>query len=87
MATGAATNAPASTKQKSKAYLSSVAIQSDAIKYRQKYKELKRKVHEIEMVRSLFFLLQENDKLQATTLRIKGNIQRLRLERAYVLYI
>ncbi|WFD24762.1 hypothetical protein MEQU1_003466 [Malassezia equina] len=75
MATGAAANAPAPTKQKSKAYLSSVAIQSDAIKYRQKYKELKRKVHEIEL---------ENDKLQATTLRIKGNIQRLRLERAYV---
>ncbi|CCV00397.1 unnamed protein product [Malassezia sympodialis ATCC 42132] len=50
MATGAATNASAPTKQKSKAYLSSVAIQSDAIKYRQKYKELKRKVYEIEMV-------------------------------------
>lgn len=50
MATGAAANAPAPTKQKSKAYLSSVAIQSDAIKYRQKYKELKRKVHEIELV-------------------------------------
>lgn len=30
---------------------------------------------------------QENDKLQATTLRIKGNIQRLRLERAYVPYV
>ena len=43
--------APAPSKQKSKAYLSSVAIQSDAIKYRQKYKELKRKVHEIEQVR------------------------------------
>lgn len=43
--------APAPSKQKSKAYLSSVAIQSDAIKYRQKYKELKRKVHDIEQVR------------------------------------
>merc|ERR1712098_607855 len=79
--------APAPSKQKSKAYLSSVAIQSDAIKYRQKYKELKRKVHEIEQV-CLFIgstYLQENDKLQALTLRIKGNIQRLRLERA-ILY-
>lgn len=43
---------PPSGKQKSKAYLSSVAIQSDATKYRQKYKELKRKVREIEGVRA-----------------------------------
>ena len=87
MASGAASSGgTAPSKQKSKAYLSSVAIQSDAIKYRQKYKELKRKVHEIEQV-CLFIgstYLQENDKLQALTLRIKGNIQRLRLERAYV---
>ncbi|WFD48336.1 hypothetical protein GLX27_003005 [Malassezia furfur] len=79
MASSAANPAPtgaAPGKQKSKAYLSSVAIQSDATKYRQKYKELKRKVREIE---------NENDKLQATTLRIKRNIQRLQLERA-ILY-
>lgn len=40
----------ASSRPKSKAYMSTVAIQSDAAKYRQKYKELKRKVHEIEQV-------------------------------------
>ncbi|PKI85224.1 hypothetical protein MVES1_001459 [Malassezia vespertilionis] len=68
--------AGASTKSKSKAYLSSVAIQSDATKYRQKYKELKRKVHEIE---------QENDKLHVMSLRIKRNIKRLLLERS-ILY-
>ena len=38
-------------KSKSKAYVSSVAVQSDAVKYRQKYKELKRKVRETESVR------------------------------------
>lgn len=52
MASGVSTNAPVSSKQKSKAYLSSVAIQSDAIKYRQKYKELKKRVAEIEQVRA-----------------------------------
>lgn len=54
MASSAANPVPTGTapgKQKSKAYLSSVAIQSDATKYRQKYKELKRKVREIESVR------------------------------------
>ncbi|WFD32668.1 hypothetical protein MSPP1_003717 [Malassezia sp. CBS 17886] len=71
MASGASGGA-ASAKQKSKAYLSSVAIQSDAAKYRQKYKELKRKVQEIEW-------------LQVMSLRSKRNIQRLRLERA-ILY-
>lgn len=83
MASGAPPAAgPPTGKQKSKAYLSSVAIQSDATKYRQKYKELKRKVCEIETV--CCSLTQENNKLQVTTLRIKRNIQRLRLERAYV---
>ncbi|PWN48277.1 hypothetical protein IE53DRAFT_389527 [Violaceomyces palustris] len=68
---------PSSTfKPKSKAYSSQIAIQSDAAKYRHKYKELKRKVREIEM---------ENDKLHLKTLRIKRNIQRMRLERA-ILY-
>lgn len=63
-------------KTKSKAYSSTVAIQGDAAKYRQKYKELKRKTREIEA---------ENDKLHLKTLRIKRNIQRMRLERA-ILY-
>lgn len=62
-------------KSKSKTYVSSVAMQSDATKYRQKYKELKLKAHEIE---------GENDRLHLSTLRIGRSIQRLRLERAYV---
>ena len=36
---------------KSKAYTSSVAIQSDAAKYRSKYRELRKKCKEIEVVR------------------------------------
>ncbi|KDN52955.1 hypothetical protein K437DRAFT_253599 [Tilletiaria anomala UBC 951] len=60
-------------KHKSKAYNSSVAIQSDAAKYRSKYKELKKKCKEIEV---------ENDRMHAKTLRLKRNIQRMRLERA-----
>ncbi|KAN0063846.1 hypothetical protein ACQY0O_003451 [Thecaphora frezii] len=63
-------------KTKSKAYSSTVAIQGDAAKYRLKYKELKKKVREIET---------ENEKLHFKTLRIKRNIQRMRLERA-ILY-
>lgn len=74
----AAMSTPATqpVKTKSKAYSSTVAIQGDAAKYRQKYKELKRKTREIEV---------ENDKLHLKTLRIKRNIQRMRLERA-ILY-
>ena len=88
---GATQSAPAagsaSNRPKSKAYLSSVAIQSDATKYRQKYKELKRKVREIESACAASTFSaddQENDKLQAMTLRIKRNIRRLRLERSCV---
>ncbi|WFD44331.1 hypothetical protein MPSI1_002998 [Malassezia psittaci] len=74
---GSSTSNPSQIgKQKSKAYLSSVAIQSDATKYRQKYKELKRRVREME---------KENDQLQIVSLKIKQNIQRLQLERA-ILY-
>lgn len=72
----APTPATQPVKTKSKAYSSTVAIQGDAAKYRLKYKELKRKVREIEV---------ENDKLHLKTLRIKRNIQRMRLERA-ILY-
>ncbi|KAJ1018139.1 hypothetical protein NDA16_005005 [Ustilago loliicola] len=72
----APTPATQPVKTKSKAYSSTVAIQGDAAKYRLKYKELKKKVREIEV---------ENDKLHLKTLRIKRNIQRMRLERA-ILY-
>lgn len=66
----------------------------DDPKYIQKYNELKRKVKEIEIV--CFFLphvsllyrcLQDNDRLQVKVLKTKKNIQRLRIERAYVLPI
>jgi hypothetical protein len=60
----------------SKAYSTHLAVQSDAAKYRGKYKELKKKVRQIEV---------ENDRLHLKTLRIKRNIQRMRLERA-ILY-
>lgn len=72
----APTPATQPVKTKSKAYSSTVAIQGDAAKYRLKYKELKKKVREIEV---------ENDKLHLKTLRIKRNVQRMRLERA-ILY-
>ena len=72
----APTPATQPVKTKSKAYSSTVAIQGDAAKYRLKYKELKKKVREIEV---------ENDKLHLKTLGIKRNIQRMRLERA-ILY-
>ncbi|CDR98989.1 uncharacterized protein SPSC_00681 [Sporisorium scitamineum] len=63
-------------KTKSKAYSSTVAIQGDAAKYRLKYKELKRKVREIEF---------ENDKLHYWALFIKRRCQRMRLERSLIL--
>lgn len=62
-------------KHKSKAYNSALAIRSDAAKYRAKYKDLKKQVLAVEA---------ENDRMHATTLRHKRNIQRMRLERAYV---
>lgn len=46
----AATNNNASQVGPSKAYSSHLAIQSDAAKYRGKYKELKKKVRQIETV-------------------------------------
>ncbi|KAK7470360.1 hypothetical protein VKT23_001787 [Stygiomarasmius scandens] len=49
---------------------------AEDVKYQQKYKELKRKVKEIE---------QDNDKLQFKVLQAKRNIQRMKLERA-ILY-
>ncbi|MCO5613997.1 hypothetical protein L7F22_068277 [Adiantum nelumboides] len=66
----------AGTTSTKNAYSSHLAIQSDAAKYRGKYKELKKKVRQIEI---------ENDRLHVKTLRIKRNIQRMRLERA-ILY-
>lgn len=43
-------NIPPPTRQKSKAYSTSLAAHSDDLKYQGKYKDLKRKVREIEAV-------------------------------------
>lgn len=69
-------NIPPPTRQKSKAYSTSLAAHSDDLKYQGKYKDLKRKVREIE---------GDNDKLHLKVLKTKRNIQRIRLERA-ILY-
>ncbi|KAE8265660.1 hypothetical protein A4X09_0g6571 [Tilletia walkeri] len=49
---------------------------SDVFRYRSKYKELKRKIREMEA---------DNERIHLKTLRVKRNIQRMRLERA-ILY-
>ncbi|TFK55610.1 hypothetical protein OE88DRAFT_1652003 [Heliocybe sulcata] len=64
------------SRQKSRAYATAVAAGAEDIKYQLKYKELKRKVKEIEV---------DNDKLYFKILQAKKNIQRMRLERA-ILY-
>ncbi|KAF8138360.1 hypothetical protein EV363DRAFT_1251941 [Boletus edulis] len=65
-----------SARQRSKAYATGIAAGVEDEKYQAKYKELKRKVKEIEM---------DNDKLQFKVLVAKKSIQRMKLERA-VLY-
>ncbi|KAI9574784.1 hypothetical protein HD554DRAFT_2011749 [Boletus coccyginus] len=65
-----------SMRQKNKAYATGIAAGVEDEKYQAKYKELKRKVKEIEM---------DNDKLQFKVLMAKKSIQRMKLERA-VLY-
>ncbi|KAG9317356.1 hypothetical protein JVU11DRAFT_1555 [Chiua virens] len=65
-----------SSRQKNKAYATGIAAGVEDEKYQAKYKELKRKVKEIEM---------DNDKLQFKVLMAKKSIQRMKLERA-VLY-
>ncbi|KAH7887529.1 hypothetical protein F5I97DRAFT_1861075 [Phlebopus sp. FC_14] len=66
----------ASTRQKNKSFATGIAAGVEDEKYQAKYKELKRKVKEIEM---------DNDKLQFKVLMAKKSIQRMKLERA-VLY-
>ncbi|EMS25913.1 uncharacterized protein RHTO_00341 [Rhodotorula toruloides NP11] len=65
-----------SAAAKSKAYSNPVATQADDVKYRQKYKELKAKLAEIE---------EDNTKLSVKILKSKKAIQRLRIERS-ILY-
>ncbi|BGP01326.1 hypothetical protein RTG_01200 [Rhodotorula toruloides ATCC 204091] len=65
-----------SAAAKAKAYSNPVATQADDVKYRQKYKELKAKLAEIE---------EDNTKLSVRILKSKKAIQRLRIERS-ILY-
>ncbi|CAG8623697.1 9187_t:CDS:2, partial [Paraglomus occultum] len=48
---------------------------SDEIKYRRKYKELKKKIREME---------EDNEKITLKLTRAKKNIQRLRIERSFL---
>ncbi|KAE9409931.1 hypothetical protein BT96DRAFT_773405, partial [Gymnopus androsaceus JB14] len=68
----------ASTRTKSKppAYPMGITAGAEDVKYQAKYKELKRKVKDIEA---------DNDKLHFKVLNAKRNIQRMKLERA-ILY-
>lgn len=73
-----------------------IAAGAEDVKYQAKYKDLKRKVKEIEGVSSLDFLvtttpslllLQENDKLHFKILQAKRSLQRMKLERACVFFL
>ena len=80
-------------RQKSKNYTQGIAAGAEDAKYKTKYRELKKKVKEIEMVTQPRYHprivgshanhpIQDNDKLQIKIVQSKRNIQRLRLERA-----
>ncbi|KAK0537287.1 hypothetical protein OC834_000859 [Tilletia horrida] len=63
-------------KGSGKAATQSLPELSDVFRYRSKYKELKRKIRDMEA---------DNERIHLKTLRVKRNIQRMRLERA-ILY-
>ncbi|KAG7097298.1 hypothetical protein E1B28_004661 [Marasmius oreades] len=65
-----------SSRQKSKNIPMGITAGAEDVKYQAKYKELKRKVKEIE---------QDNDRLHFKVLQAKRNIQRMKIERA-ILY-
>ncbi|GLB34057.1 hypothetical protein LshimejAT787_0109410 [Lyophyllum shimeji] len=65
-----------SSRHKQKPYVVGIAAGAEDAKYQAKYKDLKRKVKEIET---------DNDKLHFKVLQAKRNIQRMKLERA-ILY-
>lgn len=83
---------PQTVRQKSKAYASGIVAGVEDVKYQAKYKELKRKVKEIELVSPqhtshfphITVGRQDNDKLHYKVLHAKRNIQRMKLERASV---
>ncbi|KII95008.1 hypothetical protein PLICRDRAFT_96592, partial [Plicaturopsis crispa FD-325 SS-3] len=66
---------PSTRYQKSRAYMTGIAAGAEDTKYATKYKELKKKVKEIE---------SDNDKLHFKVLQAKRSIQRMKLERACV---
>jgi hypothetical protein len=86
----------APVRQKSKAYATGIAAGAEDVKYQAKYKELKRKVKEIEAVSTPVHIEciarkisspipKDNDKLHFRVLQAKRSIQRMKLERAYAL--
>lgn len=85
--------APSSSKQRTKSSVPGITAGAEDVKYHAKYKELKKKVKEIELVcptsnytaRSAVltcFWLQDNDRLYMKLLLAKKNIRRMNLERA-----
>ncbi|KAG8769444.1 hypothetical protein FRC15_004585, partial [Serendipita sp. 397] len=56
-------------------YQTTIAAEADDLKYESKYKELKKKVKEVE---------EDNEQLYVKILQAQQNIQRLRLERALI---
>ncbi|CAH1763649.1 20380_t:CDS:2 [Entrophospora sp. SA101] len=65
-----------SSKSRPKQQNSKILSASDEeIKYRRKYKELKKKIHEME---------EENDKINLKLVRAKKSIQRLKIERSFL---
>ena len=85
-----------SAKQRTKPFTANLPGGADDVKYQAKYKELKKKVKEIELVRPsaarctplrgcdmlLLTLHQDNDRLYLKLLLAKKNIRRMNLERA-----
>lgn len=82
-----------STRQKQKPHTVGIGIAAGAedAKYQAKYRDLKRKVKEIETVSPshlrlvssnlLILVIQDNDKLHFKVLQAKRSIQRMKLER------
>jgi hypothetical protein len=84
--------APSSSKQKNKPHVPGITAGAEDVKYQAKYKELKKKVKEIELVCTLSIcsaicpmltgVYKDNDRLYLKLLMAKKNIRRMNLERA-----
>jgi len=64
-----------SSKSRQKQPTFKAVTANDDLKYKRKYKELKKKIREME---------EENEKLSLKLTRAKKNIQRLRIERSFL---